>query len=143
MTNIKCKPSRHHFENDLNRIFGHIFNAPLHQVIDDKKTVTSPVYANVAETNSNFTISLAIPGYEKSDIEISLDKNKLTIKGKKQASNETKYSVKEFDFSGFERSFFLPEDVQADKIEAKTENGILYVYIPKEEIKPAINITVQ
>ena len=111
--------------------------------MDEKKTVTSPVYANVKETEQEYSISLAVPGYEKSEIEIFLDKSKLTIKGKKATNGEVKFSTREFDFSNFERTFYLPENVQTEKIEARSENGILNIHIPKAEVKPAINITVK
>jgi HSP20 family protein len=143
MTNIVFKPLCNHPSNDFNRVLGGLFNSPLHNLMDEKKHVTSPVYANVIETVKEYSISLAVPGYEKSEIEISLDKSKLTIEGKKETSGEVKFSTREFDFSNFERTFYLPENVQTEKIEAKSENGILYIHIPKAEVKPAINITVK
>lgn len=143
MTNISFKPCKTQPETDLNRVFGSIFNTPLHHLIDEKRTVTSPVYANVEETPEGYKISLAAPGYQKSEIEISLDKFKLTVKGSKQKNTDIKYTTKEFDFSSFERAFYLPENIEIDKIEAKSENGILSIFIPKAEEKPAINITVK
>ena len=143
MTNIVFKPLCKHPSNDFNRVLGGLFNSPLHSLMDEKKTVTSPVYANVKETEQEYSISLAVPGYEKSEIEIFLDKSKLTVKGKKATNGEVKFSTREFDFSNFERTFYLPENVQTEKIEARSENGILNIHIPKAEVKPAINITVK
>ncbi|MBK9565046.1 MAG: Hsp20/alpha crystallin family protein [Saprospiraceae bacterium] len=143
MTNIVFKPLCKHPSNDFNRVLGGLFNSPLHSLMDEKKTVTSPVYANVKETEQEYSISLAVPGYEKSEIEIFLDKSKLTIKGKKATNGEVKFSTREFDFSNFERTFYLPENVQTEKIEARSENGILNIHIPKAEVKTAINITVK
>ncbi|MEY3421025.1 MAG: hypothetical protein RIR48_1314 [Bacteroidota bacterium] len=143
MTNIVFRPLRRQPANDFNRVFGSLFNAPLQNLMEEKRVMTSPVYANVEESQHQFSISLAVPGYEKSEIEIALDQSKLTVRGKKQANEEINYTAKEFDFSSFERAFYLPEDVQADKIEARSENGILYISIPKAEVKPVINIEVK
>ena len=138
MTNIVFKPLCKHPSNDFNRVLGGLFNSPLHSLMDEKKTVTSPVYANVKETEQEYSISLAVPGYEKSEIEIFLDKSKLTIKGKKATNGEVKFSTREFDFSNFERTFYLPENVQTEKIEARSENGILNIHIPKMNKKKTI-----
>lgn len=143
MTNIEFKPCKAKSGYDLNRVFGSILNTPIHHLTDEKRTVTSPVYANVEESSAGYKILLAVPGYEKSEIQISLDKFRLTVKGLKQKNTDIKYTTREFDYSSFERVFYLPENIQIEKIEAKSENGILNIFLPKSEEKPAINITVK
>ncbi|MBL0023744.1 MAG: Hsp20/alpha crystallin family protein [Saprospiraceae bacterium] len=86
---------------------------------------------------------MAVPGYDKSGITISLEENKLKIVGKKEESTDRKFLMKEFDFTTFQRLFYLPEDVQKDKIEATVENGILHLVIYKAEVKPAINVSIK
>jgi HSP20 family protein len=85
---------------------------------------------------------MAAPGMEKNDFKVELDGNLLTITSEKQNENEVKegerYSRREFSYQSFQRSFQLPKEVvDADKIEAKYENGVLRLLIPKkEEAKP-------
>ena len=93
--------------------------------------------ANVKETSEAFTIELAAPGMEKSDFNISVDENTLTISAgrKAEVKNENEnYSRREFSYANFSRSFKLTEIVDSEKISATYVNGILNVTIPK---KPA------
>jgi len=96
---------------------------------------------NIKETNNEFAIEVAVPGFEKSDFNIEIDDNLLTISSEKQIENEEKDGEKitrrEFSYQSFKRTFSLPEMVEEDKITAKYENGILLINIPKkEEVKP-------
>ena len=88
-------------------------------------------------------IKLAIPGYNKADVSITLDENKLIVKGSKSADENVKYLKKEFNFTSFERVFTLPENVKNDQIEANINDGILYIIVPKTEVKAPINISVK
>ena len=78
----------------------------------------------------------------KNDFKVELDSNILTITSEKKDKFETKegerYSRREFSYQSFQRSFQLPKEVvDAEKIEAKYENGVLRLVIPKkEEAKP-------
>ena len=95
---------------------------------------------NVKETKKSFELQLAVPGLDKKDINIDLDENVLTISSKteeEQKEEVENFKRREFRFSSFERSFTLPEDIDETKIEAKHENGILSISIPKKEAKPS------
>lgn len=90
--------------------------------------------ANIAENAENYEIVLALPGMAKKDIELSVEREVLTIRHKNNDSrDEVTYARKEFDFTGFERSFSLPETINIEKISAKMENGMLTVTLPKKE----------
>lgn len=95
---------------------------------------------NVKETDQAFQLELAAPGYQKENFEIGLDESRLTIKASREDQNKEEnqdYRRREFYASTFERSFHLPENVDAEHITASYENGILVVEIPKkEEVKP-------
>ena len=96
---------------------------------------------NIKETDNDFHIEVAAPGLNKKDFNINLDKNILTISYKHEDKNKdagNEYTYRQFSFHSFERSFRLPENkVNADKIEAKYDNGILYLVIAKlKEAKP-------
>ena len=143
MTNNVCRPRHIDHSGQFNKVFENLFNKPVREFIQEQKNHLSPVYANIEELSDMFIIHLAIPGYDKTKIGISQKKNKLTITGKKDADSVQNFKIKEFDFSSFERSFYLPEDVQNDKIEASVENGILKVVILKAEQKPPVKVTIK
>lgn len=96
---------------------------------------------NIAETNDEYKLEIAAPGLSKDDIKINIEDHRLVISSEKTEEKEDKqanYYRREFNYSGFKRSFALPEhEVDEDKIDAKYENGVLSVVIPKrEEAKP-------
>lgn len=93
---------------------------------------------NIAENDNDYRIEVAAPGLKKDDINIDLDENVLTISSEqedKKEENEENYTRKEFSYCSFKRSFVLPDNVNADKIEAHHKDGVLEINIPKEEQK--------
>ena len=96
---------------------------------------------NVVETNDEFLIEVAAPGYNKDEFNIELDDDVLVlsteIEKEKELKEGERFTKREFSYHSFKRSFTLPELVEKDQINAKYENGILFVSIPKkEEAKP-------
>ncbi len=96
---------------------------------------------NIKENTDLFEVEMAVPGMKKEYFKVELNNNYLTISAEKKNETENKaderYTRKEFSYSSFTRSFSLPELVENDKIEAKYEDGILKIAIPKrEEAKP-------
>ena len=93
---------------------------------------------DIIEKEKAFEIYLAVPGMEKEDFRIDLKENVLTLSGERKLRKETKeqdYRTLETQYGAFGRSFVLPENVDAEKIEAKYNNGILEVVVPKDEKK--------
>jgi HSP20 family protein len=92
---------------------------------------------NIRETPDAFVVEMAAPGMEKKDFKIELDGNQLTISSEKQEQWENEketYNRKEFSYQSFYRTFHLPKEVvDADKIKAKYDNGILRLEVPKRE----------
>jgi HSP20 family protein len=109
---------------------------------NNSTTNTTIPLVNIKETNESYEVEMAAPGMSKNDFKVELDGNVLTITSEKQNENEAKdgerYSRLEFSYQSFQRSFQLPKEVvDADKIEAKYENGVLRLVVPKkEEAKP-------
>jgi HSP20 family protein len=102
----------------------------------DANTGFSVPAANVHETKEAYHVELNAPGRNKEDFTISVDKGILTISFEKKAETENKDLKtirREFSFSSFKRSFTLDEKIDAAGIQAKYENGILKVYLPKKE----------
>jgi HSP20 family protein len=116
---------------------------------NSSSTNTTIPLVNIKEDNENFEVEMAAPGMDKKDFKVELDGNVLTITSEKEIQNEEKdgerYSRREFSYQSFQRSFQLPKEVvDAEKIEAKYENGVLRLLIPKkEEAKPRPPKTIQ
>ena len=102
------------------------------------KTMTVPP-VNVVENDNNYVLSLAVPGMKKEDFKIALDGLMLTISTEKEEDREereNRFTKREYNFYSFSRSFTLPEDVKPETIEAKYEEGVLKIMLPrKEEVK--------
>lgn len=104
-------------------------------------TQTTLPSVNIKESSDAFEVEMAAPGLNKKDFKIELNNDLLTISSEKTVENETKegenFTKKEFSYQSFSRSFTLPNIVDAGKIKAKYDDGILKVMIPKkEEAKP-------
>ena len=95
---------------------------------------------DVSETDDAYVVKASIPGVNPDDIDITLTDNVLTIKAEvkeEKEVEEARYHLRERRFGVFSRSITLPTAVDADKVEALYENGVLTLTIPKaEEVKP-------
>lgn len=92
--------------------------------------------ANVSETEKEYRVELAIPGFKKEEVKVNLDNEVLTVSAESRTEKEEKtrkFTRKEFSYGSFTRSFQLPKVANAEKIEAKYENGLLKLAIPKKE----------
>ena len=105
--------------------------------------------ANIHETKEGYQVEISAPGRNKEDFKINQEKRLLTISFEKKEETEHKdyYMTirKEFTSSSFKRSFSLDEKINTAGIQAKYENGILKVYLPKNEevITTPQQITIQ
>lgn len=96
--------------------------------------LTSAPAVDVVETDTAYEIKADLPGMEEKDVEVKLANGGLTIKGRKEEDKEEKqkdYYLHERHFGAFERSFRMPDGVDADKIQACFKNGVLTVTLPK------------
>ncbi|GAB1416269.1 Hsp20/alpha crystallin family protein [Paludibacter sp.] len=100
-------------------------------------TNTTLPSVNIKESTEDFEVEVAAPGLGKNDFKIELNHDLLTISSYKQVENETKegqqFTLREFSYQSFSRSFTLPNTADSEKIEAKYDNGILRVVIPKKD----------
>jgi HSP20 family protein len=90
----------------------------------------------IAETEDELTLTAELPGLEKKDVDISVDEGVLTIRGEKVAERtegeaEKKFHMWERSYGSFQRSFTLPRTVDAAKITADFDKGVLKVKLPK------------
>jgi HSP20 family protein len=91
---------------------------------------------NIHETSDAFHLELSAPGRSKEDFKLALDNGLLTISFEKKEENKTeeyKTIRKEFSFKSFKRSFNLDDKIDSNGIQAKYENGVLKLYLPKKE----------
>ncbi len=102
---------------------------------------------NIMETKDNYKLELCIPGLTKDDVKLSIDtEGNLVVEMTKETKNEKKnedmrYLRHEFSVEHFRQTVMLPEDIHKEQINAKVENGILDIIIPKvtvEEKKQAV-----
>jgi HSP20 family protein len=104
-----------------------------------KMTTVPPV--NIVENEDRYVLFLAVPGMKKDDFKIALEGLMLTISTEREEEKEEteeRFTRREYNFYSFSRSFTLPEDVKPEYIEAKYEDGLLKIVLPrKEEVKPA------
>jgi HSP20 family protein len=137
MTLVKRNGS---FLNPLPMLFDDFFNRDLfdwnNSNFSDTNTTIPAV--NIKETAENYEVEVAAPGMTKEDFKVELDGNMLTISSEKTTENEQsgndRYSRKEFSYQSFQRSFSLQKHVvDIDKIQARYENGLLHLLIPKKE----------
>ncbi|HEU4556156.1 MAG TPA: Hsp20/alpha crystallin family protein [Chitinophaga sp.] len=111
--------------------------------------VTVPA-VNVSEDKDKYKISMAAPGMKKEDFKIDLDGNVLTISAETEETKDEKnekFSRQEYNYTSFSRSFNLPETIKKDKIEARYQDGVLKLQLPKKEEakqdKASVHIAVQ
>lgn len=91
---------------------------------------------NAKETDVSYEIELVAPGMNKEDFKVSIDDGVLKISSEvenKVSEEGDGYILREFSHKSFSRSFGLPENSNGEKVEAKYENGILKLEVPKLE----------
>lgn len=118
------------FDRLINRFFGpEVSFGPFRDWVDNRPAV------NIVETETNFRLELAVPGLNKEDFAIKVEKDTLSISAKKETSTVEgeKVKVREFAYTSFQRHFTLPKTVDAEAIEARYENGVLFLTVPKKE----------
>lgn len=120
------------FDDFLNR---DIFNWGLSNFSDTNTTIPA---VNIKETSDNYEVEMAAPGMTKKDFKVVLEGNNLTISSERATKNEqnedVRYASREFSYQSFSRTFTLQKDVvDIEKIQAKYEDGVLHLLIPKME----------
>jgi len=89
---------------------------------------------DVTEGDKSYTVTAELPGLEEKDIEVTVANNQLTLKGEKSYEKDEKGKdrhVSERAYGSFQRTFTLPDGVDADKISAELAKGVLTVMLPK------------
>jgi len=91
---------------------------------------------DISETDGEYKIEAELPGINQKEIDVKIDNNILTIKGKKEDVKEEKeknYHLRERYYGAFQRSISLPNNIEPEKIKARFENGVLNISVPKSD----------
>lgn len=123
-------------KNAVSPWFSDVFDSFVNDSIFTERFVNKVPAVNIAETENQFQIELAVPGLKKEDFKISLDKNVLSVSAEKKTENAEegkKYSKREYSYNSFVRSFTLPETADQAKIEAEYTDGVLKLNVAKKE----------
>jgi HSP20 family protein len=128
------------WNNDVNRFLmfpdlpDNFFNPDISDFLGNFQGTVPSV--NIFETAEDYRIEMAVPGMAKEDLSVNLKDVYLIISGKDEDRKENrndKCHRKEFTYHSFQRSFYLPDEVDPEKIEANYKDGILLVTLPKKE----------
>jgi HSP20 family protein len=122
----------------MNRLFEDAFTGR-----GDDKEIPASSWApsvDIYETENELVLTAEVPGIDEKDVEIKIEDNTLTLKGERKFEKETKeenFHRIERSYGSFYRAFTLPNSIDADKIQAEHENGVLKISMPKrQELKP-------
>lgn len=105
-----------------------------------EKTNSATPAINIKESENEYKVEVAAPGMTKDDFSIKIDAdNQLIVSMEKKEEHKDenkkeKYLRREFAYTQFQQIMILPDNVEKDKIEAKVENGVLQIDIPKKQI---------
>ena len=124
-------PARKSFDSVVDDFFNSIPN-----LWNDGYNGINLAPVNITETAEGFNLDVSVPGINKEDIKVNIEKGLLTIsyeKKEESKSEDAKTIRREFGHRSFKRTFTVAEQVNADAIQAKYENGILKLYLPKKE----------
>ena len=130
-------------QNEVNQLFESVFPAS-----GENGDSTSAVWAprmDVKETDDRYRLSLDLPGVSKDDVSITVEDNRLTIRGERQGetrSEDENVVRMERSFGRFYRTLRLPESVNEEQITATFDDGVLSVDLPKTEKSTPTNISI-
>jgi len=129
--NVNPRRRRSHVANPFFNLVNDVLTNSVGET--EKNLVKSRPAVNVIEGKEDFKLEIAAPGLKKSDFDINVEKDVLTISAKVEKVEDVKYSRKEFDYNEFKRTFHLPKTIDISKIDARFEDGILHLTLAKKE----------
>ena len=132
------------FQNNLDKFFEDDF---WNSGLTGKNKSLGNVPVNIRETDRSFDMELYAPGLSKNDFQLNIEGDMLTVSFEKKTENKEENKQKawfrqEYNMQSFSRSFSLGDTVDAAKIQARYENGVLYLELPKKEHAQRISRTI-
>lgn len=127
--------------SSFSSVLDDFFNKSFPEVFNTEMNFNSPS-TNIKETDTGYSIELAIPGVDKDKINIRVDKDQLIVESVQSSESiedneKSNYHMRQFNYSSFRKSFYLNNKIDANKIDANYKDGILFINLEKrEEAKP-------
>lgn len=132
-------PAVNRFRNEVDDLFESFFSSPAIDVFDTMQINTSRSTfpkVNVSETDEDYTVDIAVAGFDKDDVNLELKDNTLFINAKKKEEKDSKkYLRREISFRSFSRMIRFPDTVTSE-VTASYKDGLINVNIKKEIKKP-------
>jgi HSP20 family protein len=125
------------FNEDVNQLFSESRNLPVGE--DDRSSIVTSNWSpavDIKEEDERFVLKADIPGVDPKDIDVTMADGVLTIKGERKHESEEEaegYKRVERSYGSFYRRFSLPDTADAERVTAKGKDGVLEVFIPKQE----------
>lgn len=135
------RPSVWDFMSEFEKVFDDAWTQPL----SSRGQLLAPK-VDVKETSDYYLFSVDLPGVQKNDIKVDFHDGRLTIIGERRqekVEDKDKWHRVEREYGRFERSFQMPPGVAEDKIQARQENGVLEILVPKLELKKPKSISIE
>ena len=125
----------------LGNILNEVMNTSIENIVKNAPKSTTTPSVNVIKNDNAYNLTMALPGYQKEDVQIKVEKNLLIISSQKEVKEEnddkSNFRLREFNYGNFERKFHLPKNVDQEKLEARFENGLLHLSLSiKPEAQP-------
>lgn len=130
--------------NELQRDLNRAFDSRLYSNGNSLSSADWQPTVDIHENADGYHLSVDLPGVQAEQIEITADKGVLSIRGTRTAAHEDKdLKRSERSFGSFQRDFSMPDNADLDRIEAKSNHGVLTVFVPKSAKAEPKRITVQ
>lgn len=122
--------------NNNNDLFDYLFSDPVFNV----NTATNRMSTDIKEKDNGYELSMEVPGFDKEDLKLELEKGYLTVAAEHKNSDEKKddegHLIRQERYYGStKRSFYVGDAVTKDDIQAKYDKGVLNIFVPKKEVK--------
>ncbi|MDX5418549.1 MAG: Hsp20/alpha crystallin family protein [Hymenobacteraceae bacterium] len=125
-------------EQEMPQTFSSMLDRFFNESVNSRGLTGFTPHVDACETEKGYELEIALPGIHKEDIAIDFQEGKLTISGERRFEKKEegrRYQMLETQYGTFSRSFYLPDNVDPDKISAHLQDGILMVTVPKDEQK--------
>lgn len=133
-------------QRGMSQLFDEVFRSAMPMIAGEGDRSMMMPQINVSETDGEYRITADLPGVDEKDVEVTLDGDLLTIRGEKKAEKKEEkesYHLVERSYGEFVRTIRIPHSVKTDQVQAKVENGVLTVMLPKESQGQTRRIQVQ
>ncbi len=127
--------TRSYAPTNMGGLLDRFFNDSVYDNTQEQKFVPA---VDIIESDKSYELNFALPGFEKDNYILGVEDNILSVSGERKLMDEDSgktFKTIQTSYGSFKRSFTLPDNVNASKIEANYNNGMLEVVVPKDETK--------